>query len=812
MKSPYWVLAVAISLVAPTTTRAATPTASIAEELIAEATRTMVVDPNHAGELAHRAEMSASSISDSRRRQLVIAAARRLLAECALRSDDLDGAQDEIEKSIRIISVLDGNSKLMADALLTRGGVNASQSQVASALADYQSAFKLFAHVGDKRSEAVALTLISSLYNEAKDNNSALKYLTQAAELKQNDVRLAIMIANNRGTALQDLGRYAEAETVFMQAMELSKQDEGNFIRVQVMSNIARNRLAAGELDSAEITIAKAMSLIRSGAASAWRPQLLAIAAEAALRRHRTALAGRLIEQSFDGVDLKTTTMSNRSAHSTAYRTFTALHRPAEALAHLVALKRLDDEATKLATNTSTALMGARFDFANQELRIARLRAEDLRRSVVIEQDKARFERLIFMIVAGATAAIIALLAWLLFTIRRSRDTVRAANDGLAITNAALGKALAAKTEFLATTSHEIRTPLNGILGMTQVMLADRALAPDLRDRLGIVHTAGTTMRTLVDDILDVAKMETGNLSVEQAPFDLSATLRAATLLWEAQCQAKGLAFHARLDDCPDTVVGDAARVRQIVFNLLVNAVKFTEQGSVTLAVSAGREAGTISIAVTDTGIGIALAQQAAIFEAFRQADTSTTRRFGGTGLGLSISRSLAEAMNGEVRVESVPGEGATFVLTLPLVEQQADHRGDISIPDPVAPPCDLMVLDRSPIGQALWRSLLAPHVDDLAFVGDTDEALAAIRAGGARRLLVDDATIGGELATACRIAEAARTADIAMVLLWPQGREDEHAALRRAGVDRIVARPFAAAALIDAVALRAGVLVPEAA
>ena len=504
--------------------------------------------------------------------------------------------------------------------------------------------------------------------------------------------------------------------------------------------------------------------------------------------------------------------MSNRSAHSTAYRTFTALHQPAKALAHLVALKRLDDQATKLATNTSTALMGARFDFANQELRIARLRAEDLRRSVVIEQDKARFAQLIFMIVAGATTAIIALLAWLLFTIRRSRDSVRAANDGLAITNAALGKALAAKTEFLATTSHEIRTPLNGILGMTQVMLADRALAPAVRDRLDIVHTAGTTMRTLVDDILDVAKMETGNLSVEQAPFDLSATLRAATLLWEAQCHAKGLAFHAQLDNCPGTVVGDAARVRQIVFNLLVNAVKFTEQGSVTLAVSAGREAGTISIAVTDTGIGIALAQQAAIFEAFRQADTSTTRRFGGTGLGLSISRSLAEAMNGEVRVESVPGEGATFVLTLPLVEQQADHRGDISIPDPVAPPCDLMVLDRSPIGQALWRSLLAPHVDDLAFVGDTDEALAAIRAGGARRLLVDDATIGGELATACRIAEAARTADIAMVLLWPQGREDEHAALRRAGVDRIVARPFAAAALIDAVALRAGVLVPEAA
>ena len=670
----------------------------------------------------------------------------------------------------------------------------------------------MFRSLRDQRSQAVALSLISILYNEAQDNRSALRYLTQAAELNNSDIHLALAIDNNRGGALQDLGRYAEAEAVFAKALIMAKTFDGDFLRVQIMSNIARNRLMAGDIVGAESMITQAMPLTRTEAATVWQSQLHAIAAEAALQRRQTQLAGRLISQSFAGVDLSTTTMSSRAAHQTAYRTFSQLGRPAEALSHLVALKRIDDEATKLATNTSTALMGARFDFANQELRIARLRAEDLRRSVVIEQDKARFAQLIFMIVAGATTAIIALLAWLLFTIRRSRDSVRAANDGLAITNAALGKALAAKTEFLATTSHEIRTPLNGILGMTQVMLADRALAPAVRDRLDIVHTAGTTMRTLVDDILDVAKMETGNLSVEQAPFDLSTTLRAATLLWEAQCHAKGLAFHARLDDCPGTVVGDAARVRQIVFNLLANAVKFTERGSVTLAVSVDREAGTVQIAVADTGIGIAPAQQAAIFEAFRQADTSTTRRFGGTGLGLSISRSLAEAMNGEVRVESVPGEGATFVLTLPLVEQWADLREDAHTTGAVTPPCDLMVLERSPIGQALWRSLLAPHVDDLVCVGDADEALAAIRADGARRLLVDDATIDGELATACRIAEAARTADIAMVLLWPQGREDEHAALREAGVDRIVARPFAAAALIDSVALRAGVLVPEAA
>jgi anti-sigma regulatory factor (Ser/Thr protein kinase) len=349
---------------------------------------------------------------------------------------------------------------------------------------------------------------------------------------------------------------------------------------------------------------------------------------------------------------------------------------------------------------------------------------------------------------------------------------------------------------------------------MTQVMLADPKLASDVRERLGVVHTAGTTMRTLVDDILDVAKMETGNLSVEQAPFDLSATLHAAMLLWDAQCRAKGLGFHAELDECPTMVVGDAARVRQIVFNLLANAVKFTMEGRVTLSVLADRDAGTVSIAVADTGIGIEPQQQAAIFEAFRQADTSTTRRFGGTGLGLSISRSLAEAMDGTVRVDSTPGEGATFTLTLPLREHSADdHRP--TIPGDVAPPaCDLMILDRSPIGQALWRSLLTSHVDAMGFVRDPDAALAAIRTGHMRRLLVDDTTIEGDVTLACRLVEEARIAGIGTILLWPRGREAEHAALMHSGVDRIVVRPFSADTLIEALTSGVGVgaLVSEAA
>jgi len=652
----------------------------------------------------------------------------------------------------------------------------------------------------------MALLYIAILYTDARDNASALKYLKQLSELGYVDDKLTFSVANSEGGVLQDLGRFSEAEEAFGSALDLAGRVGGNLPRAQVLGNIARNRLKAGSLDAAELSIAQAMALTRSGEAAAWRPQLLAIAAEAALRRGRTGQAGRLIEESFAGVDLATTTLSSREAHDTAYRTFAKLDRPAEALAHLTALKRLDDEATKLATSTSTALMGARFDFANQELRIARLRADELRRSVAAAEARARFERTIFVVAASAVTVIIGLLTWLLFTIRRSRDKVRAANDDLATTNAALGKALAAKTEFLATTSHEIRTPLNGILGMTQVMLADPKLDGGVRERLGVVHTAGTTMRALVDDILDVAKMETGNLTIEHVPFDLCATLTAATQLWEVQARGKGLAFRADLDGCPALVIGDPARLRQVVFNLLGNAVKFTADGGVTLFTRVDRDAGRVEIVVADTGVGIAAAQQEGIFEAFRQADTSTTRRFGGTGLGLSISRNLAEAMGGGIRVDSAEGEGATFTLTLPLVEAVAAPV--VRAPDAAS---SVLVVERSPIARAMWRSLLAPQ--PLVFAGTAAEAIATIERGSIVAVLVDDATVGVQPDAAIAIADAARAASIRSVQLWPTGG-DCLDALAAGGVAPVLSRPFSRDALLVALGVAATMeaLVPEAA
>ncbi|WP_235512703.1 sensor histidine kinase [Sphingomonas sp. Leaf17] len=461
-------------------------------------------------------------------------------------------------------------------------------------------------------------------------------------------------------------------------------------------------------------------------------------------------------------------------------------------------MKRLDDESTKLATSASTALMGARFDFANQELRIAKLKADDLRRSIAFEREEARTERIMFLGAGGATLVVIALLAFGIVTLRRSRNAVRSANTDLATTNIALGKALAAKTEFLATTSHEIRTPLNGILGMAQVMLADRRLDPATRDRVRLLHDAGTTMRGLVDDILDVAKIETGNLTIEAAPFDLRALLADTCRMWEAQAQVRGLSFTLDMILSDEMVTGDAARTRQVLSNLLSNALKFTDRGTIRLRAWRSADDSDIRIAVTDSGIGIPADKQDTIFESFRQADTSTTRRFGGTGLGLSICRSLARAMGGDVTVDSVVGQGSTFTLRLPLgiaetaCQATADAGGEPA----------LLVVDRNPITRSMFRSLLSPHAPCIVFADSVEDATCQIASGTIGTVLIDDATIRAADdvdAGLQAIAAVARANGATTTLLWPSAGSAAFDRLYATGVTRIIAKPVASTALVAA-------------
>jgi signal transduction histidine kinase/CheY-like chemotaxis protein len=259
-------------------------------------------------------------------------------------------------------------------------------------------------------------------------------------------------------------------------------------------------------------------------------------------------------------------------------------------------------------------------------------------------------------------------------------DEARFARDSAIDAQRDAESANQAKSTFLATVSHEIRTPMNGVLGMIDV-LERSPLSVEQREALGTVRYSASTLLRIIDDILDFSKIEAGRLDLESIEFSTVELIEGVAETLAPQAAAKGLKLAAYVAaGVPDRVTGDPLRLQQILFNLLGNAIKFTETGSVRLSLeTAGGQA--LCIKVADTGIGLSREQQSRLFQPFVQADSSTTRRFGGTGLGLSIVRRLAEAMQGGIDVLSEPGEGATFMVTIRLGEASpAPPRAELAL------------------------------------------------------------------------------------------------------------------------------------
>jgi signal transduction histidine kinase/DNA-binding response OmpR family regulator len=244
-----------------------------------------------------------------------------------------------------------------------------------------------------------------------------------------------------------------------------------------------------------------------------------------------------------------------------------------------------------------------------------------------------------------------------------------------------------AKSTFLATVSHEIRTPMNGVLGMIEVLERQGLSAPQQRT-VSTIRDSGKALLRIIDDILDFSKIEAGRLELEAIPFSLTALITTTLEAFRPQVIAKDLNLDAEIDaDSQDALIGDPTRVRQVLSNLLSNAIKFTEHGGVRVQVSTtplGEGKTRATVAVVDTGVGLSAEQLARLFEPFVQADSSITREFGGTGLGLSIVRRLAQIMGGDVTVESTPGAGSIFTVTLTLCAAPADSPLK-SLPKPIA-------------------------------------------------------------------------------------------------------------------------------
>ena len=366
-----------------------------------------------------------------------------------------------------------------------------------------------------------------------------------------------------------------------------------------------------------------------------------------------------------------------------------------------------------------------------------------------------------------------------------------------------------AKSEFLANMSHEIRTPLNGVLAMAHVLhRAD--LPPREKEAAGLICTSGEMLERLLSDVLDLAKVEAGQMTLEAAPFSAADLTRSVVALCRMRAEEKHVGMAIEIDPSAEGFyLGDAVRVRQVLNNLVSNAVKFTSGGEVQvrLGVYSG---GALRFTVSDTGVGFDPAMKARLFDRFEQADGSITRRFGGSGLGLAISRKLVEMMDGTLDCDSTPGRGARFWFELPLSRAGASEPAlvnSVEVSSEAARMRDLclLVADDHPTNLKVVEIILAESGVAVTAVTDGEQAVAA-HARQAFDLILMDMQMpvmdGLTAVSLIRAAEAAAGRSRTPIIMLTANASPEHvAAGRAAGADRHMTKPISPVALLSAIA-----------